>query len=526
MQLLTDPALVDWSRAQFALTAMYHWLFVPLTLGITFIIAIMETMYVTSGNKEWKRITKFWMKLFGINFAIGVATGIILEFEFGTNWSNYSWFVGDIFGAPLAIEGIMAFFMESTFIAVMFFGWDRVSKRFHLVSTWLTALGANLSALWILVANGWMQNPVGMSFNPDTARNEMVNFWDVALSSTAVTKFLHTITSSFVVASIFVIGISAWFILKNRDIIFAKKSIIVASIFGLFGLLMAVGTGDGSARNVAEDQPMKFAAMEGLYEGGDDIGIVAFGVLEPGSETYDFLAKIEIPGVLSMMTKDGYVPGIKDLIDGDRERGLLSADEKISKGKIAIQSLKSYKEIKNSYNKSLASGDMQQAQELEKEMTLHRNQFMSKEFQEDYFQYFGYGYINDTKELIPNVPLTFYSFHIMVVLSCIFVIVLALSLFFSIKNKITKHKWLLKLSIISMPLVYSASMAGWIVAEVGRQPWVIQDLMPASAAVTNIGTESVITTFWLFAALFTALLIAEVRIMLKQIKVGPNKVEE
>ena len=217
MTLLSiDWALVNWSRAQFALTAMYHWIFVPLTLGILFIIAFMETRYVQTGDPEWKRITKFWMKLFGINFAIGVATGLILEFEFGTNWSSYSWFVGDIFGAPLAIEGIMAFFMESTFIAVMFFGWNKVSKRFHLVSTWLTALGANLSALWILVANGWMQSPVGMEFNPVTARNEMVNFWEVFLSPVAINKFLHTITSGYVLASIFVIGVSSWFLLKGK----------------------------------------------------------------------------------------------------------------------------------------------------------------------------------------------------------------------------------------------------------------------------------------------------------------------
>ncbi|NOR86824.1 MAG: cytochrome ubiquinol oxidase subunit I, partial [Bacteroidales bacterium] len=203
-----DYTLVDWSRAQFALTALYHWLFVPLTLGITLIIAIMETIYVRTGDEQWKKITKFWMTLFGINFAIGVATGIILEFEFGTNWSNYSWFVGDIFGAPLAIEGIMAFFMESTFIAIMFFGWDKVSKRSHLTATWLTALGSNLSGLWILIANGWMQHPVGMTFNPDTARMEMMNFWEVLFNPNGMNKFIHTIFSSYIVAAVFVVGIS------------------------------------------------------------------------------------------------------------------------------------------------------------------------------------------------------------------------------------------------------------------------------------------------------------------------------
>src|SRR5512145_2917016 len=219
-----DYSLVNWSRAQFALTAMYHWLFVPLTLGLGFIIAFMETIYVKTKNPEWKRITKFWMTLFGINFAIGVATGIILEFEFGTNWSNYSWFVGDIFGAPLAVEGIMAFFLESTFVVVMFFGWDKVSKKFHLTSTWLTAIGANLSALWILVANSWMQYPAGVHFNPDTARNEMLNFWEVLFSPVAINKFLHTVSSGFVLASVFVTGISAWFLLKKRDVNFARKS--------------------------------------------------------------------------------------------------------------------------------------------------------------------------------------------------------------------------------------------------------------------------------------------------------------
>ena len=235
-----DLSLVNWSRGQFALTALYHWLFVPLTLGLSFILAFMETLYVKTGDEKWKRITKFWMTLFGINFAIGVATGIILEFEFGTNWSSYSWFVGDIFGAPLAIEGIMAFFMESTFLAVMFFGWNKISKKWHLASTWLVAIGANLSALWILVANAWMQKPVGMWFNPETARNEMLNFWEILFSPVAVNKWLHTTTSGFVLASVFVIGVSAWFMLKKREILMARRSILVAGIFGVLSSLFVI----------------------------------------------------------------------------------------------------------------------------------------------------------------------------------------------------------------------------------------------------------------------------------------------
>ena len=361
-----DLSLVDWSRAQFALTAMYHWLFVPLTLGLSFIVAIMESIYVKTGNPEWKKITKFWMTLFGINFAIGVATGIILEFEFGTNWSNYSWFVGDIFGAPLAIEGIMAFFLESTFIAIMFFGWNKVSKGFHLTASWLTAIGANLSALWILVANGWMQFPTGMAFNPDTARNEMQNFWEVLFSPMAVNKFLHTISSGYVTAAIFVAGISSWYLLKKRNEVMAKKSILVASVFGLVTSLFLAFTGDGSAFTIAQKQPMKLAAMEGLYKGEKGAGLVAIGVLNPGKEPHDgkdaYLFKVEVPKLLSVLgyrNNDAFVPGVEDILSGnykpdfenipeaEKER-TFSTEEKIVRGKLAIGALRDYKNARKS----------------------------------------------------------------------------------------------------------------------------------------------------------------------------------
>ena len=253
--------VVDWSRAQFALTAMYHWLFVPLTIGLSLMLAIMETIYVKTGKEAWKGITKFWMTLFGINFACGVATGIILEFEFGTNWSNYSWFVGDIFGAPLAIEGLLAFFLEATFVAVMFFGWNKVSKRFHLAATWLTAIGVSLSALWILVANAWMQNPVGMAFDPDQMRNVMDNFWEVAFNSVAMNKFFHAVFSGWVLAAVFVIGVSSWLLWRKRNVDAAVKSLKVGSWTGLVGMLLTLYTGDGSAVEVARVQPMKLAAM-------------------------------------------------------------------------------------------------------------------------------------------------------------------------------------------------------------------------------------------------------------------------
>lgn len=514
---IADASLVDWSRAQFALTAMYHWIFVPLTLGITFILAFMETLYVKTGNEEWKKITKFWMTLFGINFAIGVATGIILEFEFGTNWSNYSWFVGDIFGAPLAIEGILAFFMESTFIAIMFFGWNKVGKKTHLLATWLTAIGANLSALWILVANGWMQKPVGMVFNPETARNEMNNFWDVLFSQTAVDKWLHATSSGFVLAAVFVIGVSAWYLLKNRELQLAKKSIVVAAVFGLLSSVYLVWTGDNSARTIANDQPMKFAALEGLYNGSEGAGLVAVGMFstsetDPNNENLkDFSMKIEIPNFLSYMAFldwNAFVPGINDLINGNEKYGYMSATEKIERGKVAIAKLTQFKEAKKAGNDSLATA-------LKTELT-------SVEFQNNNFKYFGYGYFTNTNDLIPNVPLTFYSFHIMVGLGFFFILLFILSLVYVWKGTFEKKKWFMKLAIISIPLAYIASQAGWIVAEVGRQPWVVQDLMPTISAVTKISSGSVMLTFWLFAVLFTVLLIAELRIMFRQIKIGPK----
>ena len=506
-----DYALIDWSRAQFALTAMYHWIFVPITLGITFIIAIMETIYVKTNNPEWKRITKFWMTLFGINFAIGVATGIILEFEFGTNWSNYSWFVGDIFGAPLAIEGIMAFFLETTFIALMFFGWNKLSKRAHLFATWVTAVGTNLSALWILVANGWMQFPAGMQFNPDTARNEMMNFWDVFLSPVAVSKFLHTISSSYALASMFVICVSAWYLLRKREVSLARKSMVIAAVFGLIASLYTAVTGDASAKQVVDKQPMKLAAMEGLYQGKQNAGLTAFGFLKNQNDLEkqqyirDFYLKIEIPNALSLLAfnnPNAFVPGIKDLVEGNKAMNIIPLSEKMAMGKIAIRSLADYRN-------AMKAKDTLKAVAAKK--TLDAN-----------FKYFGYGYIENAHQTIPNVALTFYSFHIMVALGFWFIIFFIITLFLVFNDKIQDSRLWLKLSILGFPLALIAGEAGWIVAELGRQPWVIQDLMPTMAAVSKISAGTVQITFWLFAVVFTALLAAEIGIMTKQIKLGPK----
>lgn len=513
MSELQNLSMVDWSRAQFALTAMYHWLFVPLTLGLSWLLAFFETFYVKTGNEEWKRITRFWMMLFGINFAIGVATGIILEFEFGTNWSNYAWMVGDIFGAPLAAEGIFAFFLEATFFAVMFFGWERVSKRMHLFATWMVALGSNLSALWILVANAWMQHPVGMTFNPDKARFEMQNFWEVLLSPVAISKFTHATSSSFQVAALFVLAVSSWFLLKGRHEGIAKKSILVASFFGLLSSIFVGITGDEAAYANARYQPMKLAAFEGLYNGEESAGLVLAGILNPeklpGDNSSMFRHKIKIPGLLSLLANrqpGSFVPGINDLVYGNSKHNITGMDKKIENGRIAVELLRHYKTAR-------------------KEKNTARAQMALVNFR-NYEKYLGFGYLKKAEEAVPPVQLTFYSFHIMVGLGVLFPLIFLLFLYSTYKDTIARKKWLLRLGIFSVFLGYIASQAGWIVAEVGRQPWAIQDIMPVSVARSNLTTGTVQTTFFLFLFLFTILLIAEIRIMLKQIQLGPETARE
>lgn len=512
---LISTSLMDWSRAQFAMTAMYHWLFVPLTLGLGIIMAIMETMYVRTGDEQWKRTAKFWMNIFGINFAIGVATGLILEFQFGTNWSNYSWFVGDIFGAPLAIEAMLAFFMEATFISIMFFGWKRVSKRAHLAATWLTILGATLSALWILVANGWMQYPVGMEFNPDTARNEMVDFWAILLSPVAINKFLHTVLAGWVLGGVFVAGVSAWYMIKKRNLVFARQSMKIGAIFGLVSSILIALTGDGAAYTVAQKQPMKLAVMEGLYDGKHGEGLIAVAFPNPDKKSYNdgiepYIFKIEIPKALSLLGYrdiDAFVPGIKDIIEGGYKlpdgSKALSFEEKRAKGEAARLALADYKKAKK-------DGDSAVLAESEKVLR-------------DNWAYFGYGYLDTPDQLIPNIPMVFWSFHIMVYLGGFFILIFALILFFMYRKNLENKKWLLWVMVWTIPLAYIAGQAGWIVAEVGRQPWAIQDILPLQAALSDLSASSVKITFFLFLTLFTILLIAEIRIMLGQIKKGPEE---
>ncbi|MDD3838902.1 MAG: cytochrome ubiquinol oxidase subunit I, partial [Phenylobacterium sp.] len=295
-----DPGAVDLARLQFAITALYHFLFVPLTLGMTFILAIMETVYVMTGKAIYRDMTKFWGKLFGINFALGVTTGLTMEFQFGTNWAYYSHYVGDIFGAPLAIEGLLAFFLESTFVGLFFFGWDRLSKVGHLVVTYLVAIGSNLSAVLILIANGWMQNPVGAEFNPVTMRMEMASFWDLLFNPAAQAKFVHTVSSGYVTASVFVLGISSWYLLKGRDLEFARRSFRVAAAFGLASALSVVVLGDESGYAVTEHQQTKLAAMEGMWQTEPaPAGFKLFGIPDEAARTNH--AEIEIPYALGLL---------------------------------------------------------------------------------------------------------------------------------------------------------------------------------------------------------------------------------
>lgn len=504
--------VVDWSRWQFALTAIYHWLFVPLTLGLSVIVAVMESIYLKTKSEKWLATCKFWMTLLAINFAIGVATGIILEFEFGTNWSNYSWFVGDIFGAPLAIEGILAFFIEATFGAVMFFGWNKVSPRFHLLSTWLTAIGASISALWILVANAWMQNPVGMEFDPAQMRNVMDNFWAL-FSGVAVNKFFHTVFSGWALSGVFVIGVSGYFLLKRKNTDFALRSIKTAGWIGLCGLILCIYTGDGSAVEVTKTQPMKLAAMEGLYSGTHGQELVGIGMINPNkkwdNDEDPYLWSVALPKGLSILARhdmNAFVPGINDIIEGidftpeGEEINTVSYEERIRRGKIAREALKNYGEALREDNPDA--------------MAIALDELKPN------YPYFGYSYFSSPSDAIPPVALTFYSFRVMVILGSYFLLFYIAALFLAYRKPewLNNQKWLQIISMVSVPFMWVCSEAGWMVAEIGRQPWTVQNLLPTCAAISDIPSSSVIITFWLFAVVFTLLLAAEVSIMVNYIK--------
>lgn len=503
--------IVDLSRFQFALTALYHFLFVPLTLGLSVLLAIMETVYVMTGRQIWRQMTKFWGTLFGINFAIGVATGIVMEFQFGMNWSYYSYYVGDVFGAPLAIEGLMAFFLEATFVGLFFFGWDKLSKVGHLTATWCVALGSNFSALWILIANGWMQNPVGSAFNPQTMRMEVTSFFDVVFNPVAQAKFVHTVSAGYVCASVFVLGVSAWYLLKGRHIEIAKRSMTVAASFGLASALSVVVLGDESGYLATENQKMKLAAIEAMWETEPaPAAFTAFGF--PDQEARETHFAVHIPWVMGLIGTRSLtteIPGIDQLE--------LQAEARIRDG------IKAYDALMNI--RAAPSLD-QVAPDVRAAFETHGTRL-------------GYGlllkrYVDDPRTAtdaqitqaamytIPHVPVLFWSFRIMVGIGMFLILLTATFFWLSARRHLDKYPLLLKIAVLAIPLPWIAIEAGWVVAETGRQPWVIEGVLPTAMAVSSLGAGTVLLTIIGFAALYTALIVVEMTLMIKAIRKGPE----
>ncbi|TCL72261.1 cytochrome ubiquinol oxidase subunit I [Rhizobium sp. BK251] len=503
--------IVALSRFQFALTALYHFLFVPLTLGLSMLLAIMETTYVMTGRQIWRQMTKFWGVLFGINFAIGVATGIVMEFQFGMNWSYYSYYVGDIFGAPLAIEGLMAFFLEATFVGLFFFGWDKMSKVGHLVATWCVALGSNFSALWILVANGWMQNPVGSALNPQTMRMEITSFYDVVFNPVAQAKFVHTVSAGYVCASIFVLGVSAWYMLKGRHLEIAKRSMTVAASFGLAASLSVVVLGDESGYLATENQKMKLAAIEAMWNTEPaPASFTAFGF--PDQEARETHFAVHIPWVMGLIgtrSLTTQIPGIDQLEQ--------QAETRIRDGIKAYDALMTIRAAPtpDGIAPAVRSSFEDRGHQLGYALLLKR-------YVDDPRQATDEQIAQAARDTIPHVPTLFWSFRIMVGLGMLFILLTATFFWLSARRQLDRYPLLLKLAVLAIPLPWIAIEAGWIVAEIGRQPWVIEGVLPTALAVSSLGASTVLLTIIGFAVLYTVLIIIEMTLMIRAIRKGPE----
>lgn len=502
-----DTTLIDLSRLQFAVTALYHFLFVPLTLGLAWILVIMEAAWVLTGRIIYQDMTRFWGKLFGINFALGVTTGITMEFQFGTNWAYYSHYVGDIFGVPLAIEGLMAFFLESTFIGLFFFGWERLSKNKHLLVTFLMAFGSNLSALWILIANGWMQDPVGAFFNPETMRMELNDFWAVVFNPVAQAKFVHTISAGYVTGAGFVLGISAWYLLRKKDIDFAKKSFRIAAAFGLAAACSVIILGDESGYTISESQKAKLAAIEAMWETEPaPAGFNLFALPNEEKQQNDFEIKIPyVMGLIGTRSFDQTMPGIRDIRAKNAVR--------ILKGQQAVIALEAIRH--------------------------NPNDFKSREIFNTYQHDLGFGlllkkYVTDIRhatpahiaqaaqDTVPQVLPLFFSFRIMVGLGLSFLFLFGFSFYFSLKNNFEHKKWLLKWAIFNIPLPWIAAEMGWFVAEYGRQPWTIYGILPTHLSASSLTSGAVLGSLAGFVFFYTGLLIAELYLMFKYARLGPS----
>lgn len=504
--------VVELSRLQFALTALYHFLFVPLTLGLSFILVIMETIYVVTGKEIYKDMTKFWGKLFGINFALGVTTGITMEFQFGTNWSYYSHYVGDIFGAPLAIEALLAFFLESTFVGLFFFGWERLTKVKHLMTTYCVAFGSNLSAMWILVANGWMQNPVASEFNFETMRMEMTSFLDLWLNSTAQSKLLHTLSAGYVTGAIFVLAISAYFLLKGRDVAFAKRSFSVAAVFGVIAALSVIIMGDESGYDIGKAQPVKLAAFESEWETYPAPAPLNLFVVANQAEHKNDVA-ISVPylgGLIATRSFDGQIMGLNDLENRNIERvrnGIQAyAQLETLRAKLKAKELITEEE-KAAFN--AVRGDLGFGLLLKKytpnivdasEAQIHQA----------------------AADTIPNVTPSFWSFRIMAVLSGVILIVIGLAFLQTMRGTIGKKQLILKALLWSLPLPWIALECGWFLAEYGRQPWAIYEVLPTGVANSALTEGDLWFSIGLMCALYTVFLIAEMFLMFKYGRLGPS----
>ncbi len=502
--------IVELSRLQFALTAMYHFLFVPLTLGMAFMLAIMETIHVLSGKQVYKDMTKFWGKLFGINFALGVATGLTMEFQFGTNWSYFSHYVGDIFGAPLAIEGLMAFFLESTFVGLFFFGWDRLGKKQHLMVTWLVAFGSNFSALWILVANGWMQNPVAADFNFETMRMEMLSFADLVLNPVAQVKFVHTVAAGYCTGAFFVLGISSYYLLKGRDIGFAKRSFAVAATFGIAAVLSVIVLGDESGYEMGDVQKTKLAAIEGEWHtqpAPASFNLIAF----PNQEKMENSFAIEIPYVMGIITTRSFdtpVLGLHDLMSQHevRIRNGMKAYDLLTE----LRSGNTDPAVRAAFNES--------KKDLGYGLLLKRYTENVSDATEEQIK-------SAAKDSIPNVAPLFWSFRIMVAAGFLMLLVVAISFWTVLSNRIGNYKWLLRAALFSIPLPWIAVEAGWFVAEYGRQPWAIGEILPTAVATSSLTQADILVSMGLICGLYTLFLVAEMFLMFKFGRLGPSSLK-
>ena len=504
---MISEQLVDLSRLQFAVTALYHFLFVPLTIGMTWILVIMESVYVLTGKTIYKDMTRFWGKLFGINFALGVTTGITLEFQFGTNWAYYSHYVGDIFGAPLAIEGLMAFFLESTFIGLFFFGWNRLSRQQHLLVTILTAVGTNLSALWILIANGWMQNPVGAEFSYVTMRMEMVDFWAVVFNPDAQAKFVHTVSAGYATGAMFVLAISSWYLLKGRDVEFAKKSFRIAAAFGFASVCSVIVLGDESGYTVGEAQQTKLAAMEAMWE--TEPAPAPFNLIAWPNEAQmknDFA--IEIPwvmGIIGTRSLTREIPGIKDIKEKNRER--------IVNGINAVTALDALR--KNPDDTAMKARFESAKADLGFGLLLKKYVSSLDQVTPEIID----KAVNDT---VPRVTPMFWSFRLMVGLGFLMLAIFGSALWFSVKGSFADQRWLLRSALYALPAPWLACELGWFVAEYGRQPWTIYGVLPTHMSVSTLSVGNLYGSLAGFIAFYTVLLIVEMYLMVKFAKQGPG----